>query len=115
TYMAVRSSSTAISGFYSIRMGEVVYDRLPADRRKGLPKYSLPVVHLARLAVDERERGKGLGELLLLDAFERAVRLAAVIGATATWVLPRRRSRMRSLPRSRGGPPRARRTSRAGG
>ena len=87
TYVAVRSSTKAISGYYSIRMGEVVYDLLPETGRKGLPKYPLPVVHLARLAVDERERGKGLGELLLLDAFERALQLATIIGAAAIEVI----------------------------
>ena len=87
TYVAVRPSSKAISGYYSIRMGEVVYDLLPGDGRKGLPRYPLPVVHLARLAVDERERGKGLGELLLLDSFERSMQLASVIGAAAIEVV----------------------------
>ncbi|HUH03611.1 MAG TPA: GNAT family N-acetyltransferase [Kofleriaceae bacterium] len=87
TYVAARPSSKAISGYYSIRMGEVVYDLLPETDRKGLPMYPLPVVHLARLAVDERERGKKLGEVLLLDAFERAMQLATVIGAAAIEVL----------------------------
>jgi GNAT superfamily N-acetyltransferase len=87
TYVAVRSGSTAISGYYSLRMGEVVCDLLPDNERKRLPRYPLPVVHLARLAVDERERGKGLGELLLLDAFDRAVILSNAIGAAAVEVV----------------------------
>lgn len=87
TYVAVRSDSAAISGYYSVRMGEVVCELLPERERKRLPRYPLPVVHLARLAVDERERGKGLGEVLLLDAFERALMLSKAIGAAAIEVV----------------------------
>lgn len=87
TYVAVRPTSSAVSGYYSVRMGEVGIDLLPDRERKGLPRYPLPVVHLARLAVDERERGKGLGERLLLDAFERAALLSKSIGAAAIEVV----------------------------
>lgn len=87
TYVAVRPTSTAVSGYYSLRMGEVGVEPLPEGERKSLPQYPLPVVHLARLAVDERERGKGLGEMLLLDAFERATVLSKAIGATAIEVI----------------------------
>ena len=86
TYVAVRPESRAISGYYSLRMGEVAVALLPDPDRRRLPRYPLPVVHLARLAVDERERGKGLGEALLLDAFDRAAVLSEAIGAAAVEV-----------------------------
>lgn len=87
TIVAVRSGSTAISGFYTVRMGEVQFDLLPADERKRLPRYPVPVVHLARLAVDLRERGKGLGAELLVDAFARALRSTSEIAAAGVEVV----------------------------
>lgn len=87
TFVAVRPTTSAVSGYYSVRMGDVGIELLPESERKSLPRYPLPVVHLARLAVDERERGKGLGELLLLDAFERAASLSKSIGAAAIEVV----------------------------
>lgn len=43
-------------------------------------------VHLARLAVDVRERGKRLGELLLVEAFARSLRAGTEVPAMAVEV-----------------------------
>ena len=40
---------------------------------RGLPAYAVGMVLLARLAVDEREQGKGLGTIILADALRKAV------------------------------------------
>jgi ribosomal protein S18 acetylase RimI-like enzyme len=87
TVVAVRPGSQAVSGFYTVRMGEVLFDTLPAQARKRLPRYPVPVVHLARLAVDERERGKRLGEELLVDALSRALRGSVEVPAFAVEVI----------------------------
>jgi GNAT superfamily N-acetyltransferase len=46
----------------------------------------VPVVLLARLAVDASAQGKGLGEGLLLDALQRALDLSAGLGVHAVEV-----------------------------
>jgi len=56
----------------------------------GLPR-GLPIIQsesslLGRLAVDEREKGKGLGRALLLDALTRTARAADTIGVRALLV-----------------------------
>ena len=48
--------------------------------------FAVPVVLLARLAVDDREAGLGLGAALLKDALSRAVQAADVAGARAVLV-----------------------------
>ena len=48
----------------------------PAELLKGLPKHPVPSLLLARLAVTQSERGQGLGQYLLLDAFRRCIRVA---------------------------------------
>jgi len=53
---------------------------------KGLPNYPIGVVLLARLAVDRREHGRGLGRALLKDALLRAVSAAEIVGVRAVLV-----------------------------
>jgi GNAT superfamily N-acetyltransferase len=44
------------------------------------PNFSLPVARLARLAVDLKQQGQGLGELLLADALQRCLHISESIG-----------------------------------
>ena len=46
----------------------------------------IPVILLARLAVDESRQGRGIGEAVLIDALARAARAADLIGARAVLV-----------------------------
>jgi len=50
---------------------------LSAAARKRLPAYPLPVLRLARLAVDQRAKGQGVGGLLLRAVFALAHKMAA--------------------------------------
>jgi predicted N-acetyltransferase YhbS len=46
---------------------------LPENLTKKLPRYpTVPAVRMARLAVDQSDKGKGLGATLLADALRRA-------------------------------------------
>lgn len=58
-----------------------------APQRKGLSQqFPIPVAVLARLAVDERSQGQGLGASLLNDAFERICRAAQEVAVRAVVV-----------------------------
>jgi hypothetical protein len=50
TYVAIDGGS--ILGFVTIAPGQIEIDALPPTSRKALPRYPLPVLRLARLAVD---------------------------------------------------------------
>lgn len=62
-----------IVGYFSLTMGSVLRTDAPPKLVRGLPAYPVGMVLLARLAVDEREQGKGLGALILADALRKAV------------------------------------------
>jgi GNAT superfamily N-acetyltransferase len=79
TYVAVAADS-AILGFATIAASELQSTRLSAASRKGLPAYPLPVLRLARLAVDRRATGKGVASQLLRAVFALAHRMAADMG-----------------------------------
>jgi predicted N-acetyltransferase YhbS len=53
---------------------------LPKKYVRGLPPYDLPLVLLARLAVDRRFAGKGLGHALISEAFRITLRVANEVG-----------------------------------
>lgn len=87
TFIASTEGSQAVVGYYTVRAGAVSFDDLPEAARKNMPRYPVPVAHLARLAVDKRFRKRGLGELLLMHALERAGRVSRELGIYAVEVV----------------------------
>jgi predicted N-acetyltransferase YhbS len=61
-----------VAGYYSLTMGGVRREALPARYVRGLPSYDIGMVLLARLAVAHDRQGQGLGRDLLIEAIERA-------------------------------------------
>lgn len=75
-----------IIGFYSVSSGQIEYDSLPEEVSKRLPKYPVPIMRIGRLAVDKHFKGKGRGEDLLVNAFERALEVSRRVGIFAVVV-----------------------------
>jgi GNAT superfamily N-acetyltransferase len=73
-------------GYHSLAAGSVNKQDATERAAKGLPNYPIGVVLLARLAVDRREHGRGLGRALLKDALLRAVSAAEIVGVRAVLV-----------------------------
>ena len=61
----------------------VEYARTPEIVRRALARYDVPVFRLARLAVDRKVQGQGLGGQLLLTAGRRCLLAAAEVGGVA--------------------------------
>ena len=84
TYAAVTNGE--VVGYYSLSTASVEYEHAPDRTRKGLARHPVPVILLARLAVDHTWQGKGLGAALLLDALRRIVSAADIVGIRAVLV-----------------------------
>lgn len=78
TYVAVQGDQ--IAGFSTVSTGEMVAEKLAPTLRRGLPAYPLPILRLARLAVDERFQGHGIGSLLLRAVLRLALDLRDRLG-----------------------------------
>lgn len=78
TYIAIEK--TRILGFATIAAGHIEIEDLPIAARGKLPRYPLPILRLARLAVDGRAQGKGVGAQLLRFVLKLAVRMAGDFG-----------------------------------
>lgn len=79
TFVAVQPDKTEVCGFYTLSSGSISFEIVPEK----VPRYPIPTVHFGRLATDVKMRGQRLGELLLIDALERAVLVASEIGIYA--------------------------------
>jgi len=75
-----------VVGYYALAAGSVEPEEAPERVRKGLARYPIPVILLARLAVDVSARGQGLGAGLLKDALSRSASAADEIGARAVLI-----------------------------
>ncbi len=61
TYVA--APQNIVLGYFTLCAGSVALENFPEAERKGLPCL-VPVVHLARLAIDQNTQGQGLGGAL---------------------------------------------------
>lgn len=84
TYVAV--DNQRIVGYATVAAGHLEIDGLPAAERKKLPRYPLPILRLARLAVDESTRGQGLGSELLKFVLKLAIRMSDEVGCVGVVV-----------------------------
>ncbi|HWE85457.1 MAG TPA: GNAT family N-acetyltransferase [Terracidiphilus sp.] len=81
TYVGLVNGS--VTGFYSLAVGQIEFADAPERLRKGLAHHPIPVMLLARLAVDLRWQGHGIGQALLLDAVLRTLQAADIAGIRA--------------------------------
>jgi GNAT superfamily N-acetyltransferase len=81
TYVGVVGD--AIIGFHTLAMAEVTYEDAPQRLTKGLARHPVPLVLLARLAVDRRWQNQGVGKDLLKDAMLRTLQAADIAGVRA--------------------------------
>lgn len=81
TYVALNGGE--IVGYHTLVVGNVVYEDAPERLAKGIPRYPIPVLLLARLAVDKSWQSKGLGAALLVDAIRRTLQVADIAGVRA--------------------------------
>lgn len=79
-YVTTHVDSKIVVGFYSLVYAALDQKLLPPKLVKGLGKYDIPGMLLARLAIDRREQGRGLGKALLKDAILRTMQAAEIAG-----------------------------------
>jgi GNAT superfamily N-acetyltransferase len=84
TYIAIENET--ILGFATLTVGHIEIEHLPARLKRKLPDYPLPILRLARLAVDRNAQGKGIGEHLMRTVFSIAIELRAKLGCVGVVV-----------------------------
>ena len=85
TYVTTRGD--VVVGYYSLAVGGAEHQTVPERIGKGLARHLVPVMVLARLAVDSREQEHGIGKGLLKDALLRTAQAADIAGIRALFVV----------------------------
>jgi len=84
TYVGLADNT--VIGYYALAVGSVELDHAPKRVKKGLARHSIPIMLLARLAVDLRWQQQGVGAALLKDAMLRTLQAADIAGIRALMV-----------------------------
>jgi GNAT superfamily N-acetyltransferase len=86
TFVVVEGSRVA--GYFSLAVGQADALEVPDRIRKGMGRYPIPVVILARLAVSLKDQGKGIGVGMLQEAIRRTIAIADQAGVRALLTHP---------------------------
>jgi len=81
TYVMTRGNR--VIGYYSLAPASVLPDDAPGRVIKGQGRYPVPVILMARFAIDKAEQSQGFGKALLRDALRRSLSGADAIGGRA--------------------------------
>ncbi len=81
TYVTTRENR--VVGYYSLAFGSISHEDATQKIKDELPQYPIPIILLARLAVDVKEKGHGLGKGLMRDALLRTIQAADIGGLRA--------------------------------
>jgi GNAT superfamily N-acetyltransferase len=81
TYVGLENG--VVVGYHTLSVGEVSHEQAPQRLAKGLARHPVPIMLLARMAVDRRWQGQGVGRALLRDALERTLQAADIAGIRA--------------------------------
>jgi GNAT superfamily N-acetyltransferase len=77
-----------VAGYFSLTVGQIDILDAPELIQKGMGQYPIPVVILARLAVDHAYQGQGVGVGMLQDAIRRTLVIAEQAGIRAMLTHP---------------------------
>jgi GNAT superfamily N-acetyltransferase len=80
TFVMHDDEQDRIVGYHALATASITHDEATARAAKGMPRYRIPAVLLARLAVDVSVQGRGIGGWLLRDAMLRTLSAAESVG-----------------------------------
>lgn len=86
TYVMRDDQQGRVVAYHALTAAALERQAATARVIKGMPQYPIPVVLLARLAVDLSVAGRGLGAWLLRDAMMRTLAASETVGARAMLV-----------------------------
>ncbi|NET62117.1 MAG: GNAT family N-acetyltransferase [Symploca sp. SIO2E6] len=86
-FVLIDDPETSVLAYYTLSAYTVEMDALDKTLVKRLPRYPLlPATLLGRLAVDNSQKGKGFGELMLIDALKKSLDTTAQVASIAVVV-----------------------------
>lgn len=78
----IADAQARVQGYYALAAGAVMHEAATGSVRRNMPD-PVPVMVLARLALDKRMHGQGIGPALLRDAVLRSIAVSEQAGVRA--------------------------------
>lgn len=88
TFVILDSDTNSVAGYFSLTVGQIDVVDAPERVARGMGRSPIPVVLLARLAVDTKWQSKGLGSAMLREAVLKTLALSENVGVRAMLVHP---------------------------
>lgn len=85
-YVSCPVEESRVAGYYGLATAGVSPASAPERITKGVGRYDIPVILLARLAVDREFQGMRLGQALLRDALKRVLNVSDQVGVRAVLI-----------------------------
>lgn len=79
TWVVVEDGSSDVVAYYASSTASIMRGSVPTRVRRNQPE-QIPAILLARMAVDQRHKGKGLGAALLKHFMMKALEVAQSVG-----------------------------------
>ncbi len=86
TFVTVDTVQGRVAGYHALTAASLEHAEATERVKRGMPRHPIPVILLARLAVDLPAQGHGLGAWLLADAMKRSLAAAELVGIRALLV-----------------------------
>ncbi|MFA7157197.1 MAG: GNAT family N-acetyltransferase [Bacilli bacterium] len=81
TFLAIDGDE--VVGYFTLATAEVTFDLIPDELLSSLPKYPIPVIRIARLAVGKTHQHNGVGKFLLKEALLKILFASQSVGIYA--------------------------------
>ncbi|MCC0179891.1 GNAT family N-acetyltransferase [Waterburya agarophytonicola K14] len=83
-FVSIDSSTQNVTAYYTLSSFSLELTEIEPRLTKKLPRYPLlPATMLGRLAVDKQYKGRGLGQLMLVDAMKKSYQASQQIASVA--------------------------------
>ena len=69
-----------VVGFVTLCNAQIEFEAMPEEYKASNPKYPVPAIRIARLAVDINQQSKGIGKALLWFALRKILQAAYIVG-----------------------------------
>lgn len=86
TFVTIDTVQGRVAGYHALTAASLEPAEATERVRRGMPRHPIPVILLARLAVDLSVQAHGLGAWLLADAMKRSLAAAELLGIRALLV-----------------------------
>lgn len=81
TFLCVSDDKSSLIGFFSLSTANIQFEEYINNQNiDSVPHYPIPCVRIARLGVDKKYQGKGVGRYLIKECFLRILAISRTIG-----------------------------------